>query len=158
MTSFRPTQKYTILTKISGGKKQYMTLEVGTVVTGKIAGITNFGAFVELEDGKNCLIHISEISDGYVKDVADFFKVGDSVKAVVIGIDDKGKVSLSVKQLMQKKTASSVSAPPPEFHKSGKDNLDFEEMMHSFKQASDEKLLTLKRVADGKRGAGKRRK
>lgn len=143
-----------------------MQLEVGAIVAGKVVGITNFGAFIEVEDGKNCLVHISEISDGFVKEVSDFLKMGDTVKAKVISIDENGKVSLSIKQAKPKpkpsgKTtaaSSGISAPPPEFHKFDKENRDFEEMMHSFKQVSDEKLLTLKRVADGKRGAGKRRK
>ena len=73
-----------------------MQLEVGNNVTGKITGITNFGAFVQLEGGKVGLIHISEIALNYVKDINDHVKVGDEVKVKVVGITN-GKISLSVK-------------------------------------------------------------
>ena len=51
-----------------------MSIEVGAVVEGVVTGITNFGAFVDLGEGKIGLIHISEVSDVYVKDVKDFLK------------------------------------------------------------------------------------
>ena len=49
-----------------------MSLEVGAIVEGEVTGITNFGAFVQLPEGKVGLIHISEVSNVYVKDVHDF--------------------------------------------------------------------------------------
>ena len=51
-----------------------MSIEVGNVVEGVVTGITNFGAFVELPEGKTGLIHISEVADVYVKDVHDFLR------------------------------------------------------------------------------------
>ena len=51
-----------------------MSLEVGAIVEGEVTGITNFGAFVQLPEGKVGLIHISEVSNVYVKDVHDFLK------------------------------------------------------------------------------------
>ena len=53
-----------------------MSVEVGTKVTGKISGITNFGAFVDLGDKQTGLVHISEVSDGFVKDIHDVLAVG----------------------------------------------------------------------------------
>ncbi|MBR4695413.1 MAG: S1 RNA-binding domain-containing protein, partial [Selenomonadaceae bacterium] len=54
-----------------------MSIEVGSVVEGVVTGITNFGAFVELPEGKVGLVHISEVADVYVKDVHDFLKERD---------------------------------------------------------------------------------
>ncbi|MFP3489470.1 S1 RNA-binding domain-containing protein, partial [Staphylococcus sp. SIMBA_130] len=56
-----------------------MAIEVGSKLQGKVTGITNFGAFVELPDGKTGLVHISEVADNYVKDINDFLTVGDQV-------------------------------------------------------------------------------
>jgi S1 RNA binding domain protein len=49
-----------------------MSIDVGSIVEGKVTGITNFGAFVELSNGKTGLVHISEVADAYVKDIKDF--------------------------------------------------------------------------------------
>ena len=80
-----------------------MAIEVGSIVEGTVSGITNFGAFVELPEGKVGLIHISEVADEYVSDVKDFLKEKDKVKVKVLNIDDKGKIGLSIKRLQPKK-------------------------------------------------------
>ena len=59
-----------------------MSVEVGSKVQGKVTGITNFGAFVELPDGSTGLVHISEVADSYVKDINDHLKVGDLVRTL----------------------------------------------------------------------------
>lgn len=74
-----------------------MAIEVGDKVSGKVSGITNFGAFVDLEDDKTGLVHISQISDSYVKDVHDVLSVGDTVTVKVMKIGDDGKIALSMK-------------------------------------------------------------
>ena len=61
-----------------------MQVEPGTILKGKISGITAFGAFVDLEGGATGLVHISEISNEYVKDVHDHVKVGDEVEVKVL--------------------------------------------------------------------------
>ncbi len=71
---------------------------VGDTTEGTVTGIVDFGVFVELEEGLEGLVHISEIDWGLVEDPRTFFKVGDKVKVKVIEIKD-GKVSLSVKAL-----------------------------------------------------------
>ena len=78
-----------------------MQLEVGNNLEGKITGITNFGAFVQLEGGKSGLVHISEIAIDYVKQIEDHVKVGDSVKVKVVGISPEGKISLSIKKVLE---------------------------------------------------------
>ena len=92
-----------------------MALSVGAIVNGKITGITNFGAFVETEDGSRGMIHISEISRSYVEDIKAVLKVGQAVTVKVISVADDGKVALSMKQLEKaedgKKPAASRNKP-----------------------------------------------
>ncbi|HAK1616214.1 TPA: S1 RNA-binding domain-containing protein, partial [Listeria monocytogenes] len=71
-----------------------MSIEVGNKLQGKVTGITNFGAFVELEGGKTGLVHISEVADNYVKDINDILTVGDEVTVKVMNIGDDGKIGL----------------------------------------------------------------
>ena len=80
-----------------------MSIEVGSVLDGVVSGITNFGAFIELPEGKTGLVHISEVADEYVKDVHDFLAEKDKVKVKVVAIDEKGKIGLSIKQLQEKR-------------------------------------------------------
>src|SRR5690625_241955 len=75
-----------------------MSIEVGSKVKGKVTGITNFGAFVKIEDKKTGLVHISEVADRYVKDINDYLSVGDEVKVKVINIEEDGKIGLSIKK------------------------------------------------------------
>ncbi|MBR3943189.1 MAG: S1 RNA-binding domain-containing protein [Clostridia bacterium] len=135
-----------------------MQLEVGNNVTGKITGITNFGAFVQLEGGKVGLIHISEIALNYVKDINDHVKVGDEVKVKVVGITN-GKISLSVKKVLEeeKKNQSSRPADVEMFTRASEQDLSFEEKMSRFKQDSDDKMLALKRNFESKRGSNRKR-
>lgn len=86
-----------------------MQLQVGMVLEGKVTGITKFGAFVALPEGKSGLVHISEIANTYVSDVHDFVQDGQAVKVKVIGIMDDGKINLSIK----KAEAPEQSAPRP---------------------------------------------
>ncbi len=76
-----------------------MQIEVGSVVEGKVTGITKFGAFVDLPEGKSGMVHISEISNTYVENVSDFLTVGQEVKVKVININENGKIGLSIKKL-----------------------------------------------------------
>ena len=94
-----------------------MSIEVGNVVEGVVTGITNFGAFVELPEGKTGLIHISEVADVYVKDVHDFLSERDKVKVKVLSVDERGKIGLSIKQLQEKKPEMpAVREIPPSAH------------------------------------------
>lgn len=142
-----------------------MLLEAGSIVEGKITGITPFGAFVLLEEGKTGLVHISEIALEYVKDINDHVKVGDHVKVKVLSIDEKGKISLSIKQAILAEKRNAPRPPRPkrldtvDFSKKGASSAPqtFEEMMSRFKQDSDEKMQDLKRGLESKRGSSYRR-
>jgi S1 RNA binding domain protein len=93
-----------------------MVPEVGAVVAGVITGITKFGAFVDLEEGKTGLVPISQISIDYVDDVSEHLAVGDEVKVRVLNVDEKGRISLSIKQAEEpepEKPEPRRSAPAP---------------------------------------------
>jgi len=68
-----------------------MAVEVGSKYQGKVTGITHFGAFVELPGGETGMVHISEISDDYVKDIRDFLNVNDIVTVKVMNVASDGK-------------------------------------------------------------------
>lgn len=136
-----------------------MAIEVGSVVEGKVTRITNFGAFVELEDDKAGLIHISEVANEYVSDVGDFLHEGDIVQAKVVSIDTNGKVALSLKRMNSspvQETAKPARAAKPKPNK--KLSASFEDKLSKFLKDSDERLTDLKRKTDSKRGGrGSRR-
>jgi polyribonucleotide nucleotidyltransferase len=75
--------------------------EIGVVYSGKVVKVVDFGAFVNFLGSRDGLVHISELAPHRVKTVADVVKVGDSVKVKVIGMDDRGKVKLSMKAVDQ---------------------------------------------------------
>ncbi|MEH7493321.1 S1 domain-containing RNA-binding protein [Neobacillus sp. 3P2-tot-E-2] len=145
-----------------------MSIEVGSKVQGKVTGITNFGAFVELPGGTTGLVHISEVADSYVKDVNDHLKVGDQVEVKVISEKD-GKTALSIKKAIDKpegQTSSSYSQRPQrqgrdnrqskDFRSKGGGNFkpkeNFEDKVAKFLKASEENLSSLKRNTETKRG------
>lgn len=143
-----------------------MVLEPGKIVTGKVTGISPFGAFVSLGDGKTGLVHISEVALTYVKNVSDFLKENDEVKVKIISVDKNGKISLSIKQALleeRKKNPPAAPARVPRTERvdwSKKNDAPpstFEDMMNRFKQASDEKMQDLKRGMESKRGSSYRR-
>ena len=125
-----------------------MDLEIGTITSGKVTKIAAFGAFVALEGGKSGMVHISEISAGFVRDIRDFLSEGQTVRVKVIKIDENGRISLSMKQVP---TEKGHEAPPIEYVKPEKSG-DFEDMMSRFKAASDDKLYDQKRRAKRREG------
>lgn len=142
-------------------------LEIGAVLDGKVTGLTGFGAFVSLPDGESGMVHISEVSSSFVKDIKEFLKEGQEVKVKVIGISDEGKVSLSIKKACEEKKPydkgghrnkrpANVWQGQPS--KQPDENMSFEDMMARFKQVSDEKMTDLKRAGEAKHGGYSRRR
>lgn len=148
-------------------------LEIGAIYDGKITGLTGFGAFVSLPDGKSGMVHISEVSNTFVKDIKDVLKEGQEVKVKVVGISPEGKISLSIKKAQEpseeEKNSRKNDSPKGDRPKSdrprnanvwqgqpkqNKGAMTFEEMMAQFKQVSDEKMTDLKRNSDAKHSGG----
>src|SRR5205807_2555778 len=84
--------------------------ELGVIYTGKVVKVVDFGAFVNFLGSRDGLVHISELAPQRVKQTSDVVSVGDSVKVKVIGMDDRGKVKLSMKQVDQ---ATGEQIQPP---------------------------------------------
>lgn len=72
--------------------------EIGSIVTGKVTGIQPYGAFVALDESTQGLVHISEVTHGFVKDINDHLKVGDEVQVKILSVDENaGKIGLSIR-------------------------------------------------------------
>lgn len=150
-----------------------MAVEVGSIVEGKVTGITKFGAFVELPGGKTGMVHISEIAATYVKEIRDFLQENQVVSVKVIAITPEGKVNLSIKRAMEQPQQRSTNAgprfgqsqrtaPPPrrtgpggdiDFSRQNNGPQNFEDMLSRFKQTSDDKMSDIRRNLDSKRGS-----
>ena len=75
-------------------------LKVGMVLTGTVRNVVDFGAFVDIGVKQDGLVHISELSNKFVKNAMEIVSVGDEVKVKIIGLDiERGKISLSMKQV-----------------------------------------------------------
>ena len=77
-----------------------MQVEIGEILEGKVTGITKFGAFVELPEGKTGMVHISELENRRVEKVEDVCNVGDQIIVKIIKIDQQGKIGLSRKEAL----------------------------------------------------------
>ncbi|GGC99513.1 S1 domain-containing RNA-binding protein [Enterococcus wangshanyuanii] len=150
-----------------------MSIEVGAKLPGKVSGITNFGAFIDLGEGKTGLVHISEVSNGFVKDIHDVLTVGDEVTVKVTSVGDDGKVGLSIRKAQEQpveqkrefqrrdnheqqgnRDRGQRPAPKKQFTRAQPTNSkqDFDSLMSSFLKDSDDRLSSLKRNTEGKRG------
>lgn len=144
-----------------------MSIEVGTILEGKVSGITKFGAFVDLPDSKTGMVHISEVAPTFINEISDYVKVGQVVNVKVLAVEN-GKIKLSIKQALPKdskkrakpaakngdrpkrqpyKPAPPVKSPGDfEWQSSRKSApATFEDMMSRFKQTSEDKMSDLKR-------------
>ena len=136
-----------------------MQLEVGTILEGKVTGITKFGAFVELPEGKTGMVHISEIAPTFVKEIRDYVTENQMVKVKILSVGTDGKISLSMKKAMDPPPRSAPPAQRPqrpgnyEWQANRRAEAgSFEDMISRFKQTSDEKMSDLKKCMDSKRG------
>lgn len=146
-----------------------MEFEVGSILTGKVTGITKFGAFVSLAPGKSGLVHISEIANTYVNNVSDFLTEGQEVKVKLIGIDDAGRINLSIKQAQDPAPQKPRPAPARRFERSDDrpyqprtggdrpsfqpqqapaEEPSFEDKLKRFMQDSDSKISGLRQYSD----------
>lgn len=143
-----------------------MQIEEGAVLSGKVTGLTKFGAFVELEEGATGMVHISEVSNVYVEDIKDHLSMGQEVRVKVLSMTE-GKISLSIKRLLPAPEPQERRPRPAPRKRDVQRNVwqgvkssasnepqTFEDMMSKFKQVSDEKMTDLKRSSDSKRSGG----
>lgn len=143
-----------------------MAIEIDSILEGRVTGIMNFGAFVSLPGGKSGLVHISEISNSFVKDVHEYLQVGQIVKVKVLDINEQGKINLSIKRVLdeQQKEPEKKPVPPPptpvkphmaDFGEVAPPTADlsFEEKLKKFMQASDSKNADKRRNTERKQHA-----
>ena len=160
-----------------------MAIEVGNVFEGRVTGVKPFGAFVALPEGGTGMVHISEVSNEFVQDIAAVLHIGDTVK-VQVNVAPDGKIALSIKRLLPPPRqpregrgpagGARPGAPRPGGPREGgrgsardsaprvwqpkapvhSDNMSFEDMMSRFKSQSEEKMADLDHETNNRRGGG----
>lgn len=164
-----------------------MELAVGEILSGKVTGITKFGAFVSLPQGKTGMVHISEVDQSYVNNIRDHLTEGQEVKVKVIAIDDGGRVNLSIKKAQPRpagdhrpaedhrpagrsggtgtyaprsngKRHSRPSGGGFAARQQGKDTpLSFEDKLKHFMQDSESRMADIRHNMDKKNGSRRRK-
>ena len=153
-----------------------MAIAADDVMHGRVAEVRDFGAFVWLDDNKKGLIHISEISDDYVKDIHNLVKPNQKVKIKVLSVKDDGRIELSLKQAealeytkppkqeREREAAREAAADeflgePPAFN--FLDDFEpvgeFDMMLKFFKRVSEENMIDNKRNIERKRMGDKKK-
>ena len=139
-----------------------MQVEIGSIHDGIVTGLTKFGAFIKLESGESGMVHISEVANEYISDISQHLSEGDKVKVKVIEINEKGKISLSIKKALP--APEKPKSQKPKFQKNtnrgwqGKPEpeqtgtMSFEDMMAKFKAQSEDKMSDIKRSSDRRGG------
>ena len=144
-----------------------MTIDVGSTISGTVVKIADYGAIVRLDGGKTGLVHISEIAEAYVRDVRDYLSENDQVRVKVVGINNKGRYELSMKQCDGVKARTDQRqqpAPVTEFARAGSgrgestgiatdaEPASFEDRLSRFMKDSEQHQHDLKRNMEAKRG------
>jgi len=144
---------------------------LGAIIDGKVTGIIEYGAFVDIGEGQTGMVHISEVSQTYVTSIRDHLTIGQEVRVKVMAITGEGKVSLSIKKAVDNPETPRAEAPrarpaarrgsPPVWQgqrgTAGAGPQTFEDMMSQFKQTSEDKISTLRRGGDTRYGGNARR-
>ncbi len=139
---------------------------VGDIVNGVVLSVMPYGVFIGWDGGMSGFVHISELSGEYVRDITEFIKKGDNVRAKLIDIDENGKMKLSIKQATpskpkeRKPRPTPVAARPDDYYWSSRadEDLSFEDKLSRFKHESEEKIRDTKRRMASKRSGGYSRK
>lgn len=145
-----------------------MAVEAGQIVRGSVVRLMNYGVLVRLEDGSTGLVHISEIDNNFVRDVADYFQVNDPVVVKILAFGDRGKIELSVKQAVGQTPQAMEGAieangdgrpaqsPADAAAARREARASFEEKMGEYMRTSGERLADIKRNLETKRGGKKK--
>ena len=131
-----------------------MDIEIGSLVTAKVSHIADFGAFVVLEDGKEGMVHISEVANEFVKNIHDFVQQGQTLTVKVLGLNKQGKYELSLKRAAGESVTQERVVVVPTKSK----NDEFEDKMSSYLKRSEEKQIDIRRNLKKKQGITKRKK
>ncbi|MDR1693409.1 MAG: S1 RNA-binding domain-containing protein [Oscillospiraceae bacterium] len=127
-------------------------MENDAIFNGKVTGITKFGAFVALEDGRSGMVHISEIAHSYVNEIRDHLTEGQEVRVKVVGVSPEGRINLSIKK--------AVPPPPRENYPSRRGAPSgpptFEDKLKAFMSDSESKISDLRHHSD-KHGVRRRK-
>lgn len=147
-----------------------MAVEAGQIARGTVIRLLPYGVLVRLDEGTTGLVHISEIDQNYVRDVAEYVQVNDPVVVKIIATGEKGKTELSIKQARgendpplvprvrePREEESEENAPAPSSQSRREQRASFEEKMRDFMGDSAERLGDLRRHQDSKLGKGKNR-
>lgn len=138
-----------------------MQLKVGEIVEGTVKSLTKFGAFVSLGENMTGLVHISEVAHAYVSDLHDYLTEGQTVKVMVIGLDN-GKINLSIKRTLPAPTREQPQRPRQSFQpgrqqerqqQSAPDKpqqKSFDDMLKQFMSESDSKMSSIRAYSDHK--------
>ena len=140
-----------------------MELAVGEVYEGKVTGITKFGAFVLLPNGKSGLVHISEVANAFVSDVHEHVQIGQAVRVRLLSVSEEGKINLSMKRALEppreanagaelrprapRPRPQAAAAPVPAAQQTS-GNQDFEDRLKKFMQESDSRIADNRMYAD----------
>ena len=151
-----------------------MDLAVGSIVEGKVTGITKFGAFVALPEGKSGMVHISEVAASFVNDIKDLLQEGQQVKVKIINIDQAGRINLSIKKAQpqeprqeraggyaprQQRFQQRSAGPRGRAPQAPKDpaTMSFEDKLKAFMSDSESRQADVRHATDRKNGSRRRR-
>lgn len=137
-----------------------MEQEVGSIVQGRVTGITKFGAFVSFGENKTGMVHISEVAHSYVSNIGEHLSEGQEVTVKIIGVSPEGRINLSIKKALPhpapvrsdfahagaRRVSASATLSPP----------SFEDKLKAFMSDSESKMSDLRHHSD-KRSSRKRR-
>lgn len=120
-------------------------IAVGNIIEGTVVGVQSFGAFVNIGENKQGLVHISQVASSYVEDINQFVKVGDKVTVKVLEIKEDGKISLTMR-INEEKKDDRRSFKKRDDRRGGKGHHqenakeDFETMMKRWLKTSEDKM------------------
>ena len=137
-----------------------MQLKVGEIVEGTVKSLTKFGAFVSLGENMTGLVHISEVAHAYVSDLHDYLTEGQTVKVMVIGLDN-GKINLSIKRTLPAPTREQNQRPRQSYQQNRQQERpqsapdkpqqkSFDDMLKQFMSESDSKMSSIRAYSDHK--------
>ena len=135
-------------------------MEVGSIYVGKVTGLTKFGAFVSLPDGKSGMVHISEITTAYVKDIKDHLTEGQEVRVKLIGIDKENRINLSIRKALPPSDVqgSQGNFEPREPRRVAPPKAPdtFDDKLKAFMSASESRMSDVRHQLDRRGGSMKR--